>query len=93
MMLINPEGHKIHFALHFGFSASNNEVEYEALIAGLHLAKELRAHHLKIYSDFQLIVNQVNDIYLARGEKMATYLEKTKGLMKTIPTASIKVIL
>ena len=25
MVLISPEGHKIHYALHFGFSASNNE--------------------------------------------------------------------
>ena len=40
-MLISPKGHKIHCALCFGFQASNNKVEYEALIAGLRLAKEL----------------------------------------------------
>ena len=39
------------------------------------------------------MVNQVNDIYQARGDKMVTYLEKAKKLMKPIPTASIKVIL
>ena len=39
--LISPERHKIHCALHFGFKASNNEVEYGAFIAGLRLAKEL----------------------------------------------------
>ena len=54
---------------------------------GLCLAKELRAHNLKIYSDFQLVVNQVNNIYLTRGERMVAYMEKAKGLMKTIPTA------
>ena len=68
-------------------SASN-----EALIASLRLAKKLQAHHLKIYSDSQLVVNQVNDIYLERGEKMASYLEKAKGLMKTIQRTSIEVI-
>ena len=31
-----------------------------------------------IFSYFQLVVNQVNDIYLARGEKMAAYLDKAK---------------
>ena len=66
MMLISQEGHKIHYTLHFGFSASNNEVEFGALIEGLRLAKELWAHNLKIYGDSQLVVNQVNDIYLAR---------------------------
>ena len=42
IMLISLEGHKIHCALHFRFLASNNEVEYKAFIAGLHLARDLR---------------------------------------------------
>ena len=41
MMLISLEGHKIHCAIYFRFKALNNEVEYEALIAGLRLAHEL----------------------------------------------------
>ena len=64
IMLISPEGHKIHFVLCFGFKASNNKAEYEALIAGLHLSKELKARSIQIHSDSQLMVNQVNDIYL-----------------------------
>ena len=51
MMLINPEGHKIHYAIRFGFKASNNEAEYEALIASLHLARELQVRNVKIFSD------------------------------------------
>ena len=92
IMLINPKGHKIHYALCFGFKASNNEAEYEALIAGLRLTKELQARNIQIYSDSQLVVNQVNDIYLARGDRVATYLEKAKGLMETFLIASIEVI-
>ena len=34
IMLISPEGHKIHCAIRFGFKASNNKAEYEALIEG-----------------------------------------------------------
>ena len=55
--LISLEGHKIHCTLHFGFKASNNEVEHEALIVGLRLAKELQARIIQIYSDSQLVVN------------------------------------
>ena len=62
-MLIRLKGHKIHYALRFRFQASNNVAEYEALIAGLRLAKELRVRNLKVYSDSQLVVNQVNDAY------------------------------
>ena len=93
IMLISLEGHKIHCALCFGFKASNNEAEYEALIAGLHLAKDLQACSIQIGSDSQLVVNQVNEIYLARGDRMAAYLEKAKGLIGTFPIASIEVIL
>ena len=51
MMLISPKGHKIHCVIHFGFKASNNEVEYEALIEGLRLVRELQVYNVKIFSD------------------------------------------
>ena len=59
MMLISTERHKIYCAIHFGFKASNNEAKYEALIVGLHLAHELEVCNVKIFSDSQLVVNQV----------------------------------
>ena len=43
MLLISPKGHKIPYALRFGFKATNNEAEYEALFTGLRLAKEVKA--------------------------------------------------
>ena len=60
----------MHYALRFSFKASNNEAKYEALIAGLNLAKEMKAESLEIYSDSQLAFCQVTDEYQARGEKM-----------------------
>ena len=56
LILVSPEGHRMHCALRFGFKTSNNEAEYEALIVGLNLAREMRVESLKIYSDPQLIV-------------------------------------
>ena len=92
MMLISPKKHKIHYALHFRFQESNNEAEYEALLAGLRLAKELKVNHLKVHSDSQLVVNQVNETYQARGEKMVIYLGKTKELIRLISTFTIEVV-
>ena len=40
IMLISPEGHKIHCVFHFVFKALNKEAEYEAFIVGLCLARE-----------------------------------------------------
>lgn len=52
----NLECLNIEYALQLGFKVSNNEVEYEALLAGLRLVWVMRAKHLRIFSDSQLVV-------------------------------------
>ena len=78
LILVSPEGHQMHCAFRFGFKASNNEVEYEALIVGLNLAKEMKVESLEIYSDSQLVICQVTDEYQVRGEKMTAYIQKPR---------------
>ena len=53
----SPEGDLIQQAICRGFKALNNEVEYEALIARLNLAKDIEIKKLNIRSDSQLVVN------------------------------------
>ncbi|KAL5579243.1 hypothetical protein UlMin_011685 [Ulmus minor] len=76
IILVSPDGVKLSCAVRFKFKATNNQAEYEALLSGLRLAKEVSARHLTIYSDSQLVVSQVNSEFQAKGEKMASYLEK-----------------
>ncbi|CAL2230398.1 unnamed protein product [Prunus armeniaca] len=57
VVIITPDGTLLEQAITLGFSASNNEAEYEAMLAGLHLAKELSIKRLAIYSDSQPITN------------------------------------
>ena len=78
----------MHCTLRFGFKAFNNEVEYEALITGLNLAKEMKVESLEIYSDSQLI-----DEYQAQGEKMAAYLQKAKDLLNSFSSYAIHQVL
>ena len=42
----------------------------------------MRVEHLRIYNDSQLIVNQVNEDYEAKGENMAAYLKIAGGHLK-----------
>ena len=56
------------------------------------MARELCLHNLKVYSDSQLVVNQVNDIYQASEEKMVSYLEKAKKLLGLIATVLVEVV-
>ena len=62
------------------------------MIAGLRFACELEVHNVKNCSNFQLVVNQVNDIYKARGERMVIYLDKPKEQLSSFSTASIEAI-
>ncbi|XP_016648948.1 PREDICTED: uncharacterized protein LOC107880917 [Prunus mume] len=60
LVLISPDKVVLEYLLRFKFHASNNEVDYEALLAGLRLAKEMGAKQIQIFSDSQLVVHQVN---------------------------------
>ncbi|KAL5549326.1 hypothetical protein UlMin_004557 [Ulmus minor] len=80
LVLTSPEGDLIQQAIRCGFKATNNEAEYEALIVGLNLAKDMGIKKLSIRSDSQLVVNQLLGSYQARDLKMASYLEHIKIL-------------
>ncbi|KAL0290692.1 UNVERIFIED_CONTAM: hypothetical protein Sradi_7045200 [Sesamum radiatum] len=66
---------KFHLAIKFEFSTSNNEAEYEAFLAERELAIAFGAKKIVIYSDSQLVVNQIQGSYEAREEKMVKYPE------------------
>ena len=68
----------MHCALIFGFKTSKNEAEYEALIAGLNLAKEMKVESIEIYNDSHLVVCQIAGEYQAWGEKIAVYLQNLR---------------
>ena len=51
LVLISPEGDIIQQAIKCGFKATNNEAEYEALIAGLMLANDMGIRKLDVRSD------------------------------------------
>ena len=51
LILTSPEGIDIEYALRFRFQASNNEADYEAVIAGLNLAHSMEVDHLEVRND------------------------------------------
>ncbi|XP_068497727.1 uncharacterized protein [Phaseolus vulgaris] len=74
VILEGPDGLLIEQALRFAFKASNNQAEYEALIAGMLLAKEIGANGLLAKSDSLLVTDQVAGEYQAKNPQMAAYL-------------------
>ncbi|XP_063950861.1 uncharacterized protein LOC135153043 [Daucus carota subsp. sativus] len=81
MVLRSPDGFTVEYAIKLDFPTTNNEAEYEALIAGLGLARTLRVKNLKVCGDSRLVVSQVNGEFEAREETMLKYLRIVKAHM------------
>ncbi|KAI5335629.1 hypothetical protein L3X38_025762 [Prunus dulcis] len=92
LVLTTPDGLKIEYALRFDFRTSNNEAEYEALLAGLRLAKSMNAKQIRIHSDSQLIVNQVTADFAAKDASMYAYLSTAHQLLRSFHAYEIKQI-
>ncbi|KAI5336099.1 hypothetical protein L3X38_026233 [Prunus dulcis] len=92
LVLTTPDGLKIEYALRFNFRTSNNEAEYEALLAGLRLAKSMNAQQIRIHSDSQLIVNQVTADFAAKDASMHAYLSTALQLLQSFLAYEIKQI-
>ncbi|XP_010677749.1 uncharacterized protein LOC104893351 [Beta vulgaris subsp. vulgaris] len=58
VVLKSPQGDMIVRAICCDFKATNNEAEYEALIAGMVLAYDLKANSLHVFSESLMIVSQ-----------------------------------
>jgi ribonuclease HI len=74
-------GQEFKDTIKFSFKTTNNEAEYEAVIAGSAIALELKAGHVKVRSDSSIAVRHVLEEYEAKEERMQKYLKKTKELV------------
>ena len=58
------------YGVQLKFPATNNEVEYEAILMGLRIAKALGAKNISLRSDSQLVVGQVRGDFEAKETRM-----------------------
>ncbi|XP_021762896.1 uncharacterized protein LOC110727596 [Chenopodium quinoa] len=82
MVLKSPQGDMIVRSISCDFKATNNEAEYEALIAGMAVAKDLGATALDVYSDSLLVVSQITGDFAAKDSEMTAYLDIAKEKAK-----------
>lgn len=90
LILTEPEEQKFEYTLRLKFKASNNDVEYEALIQGLELSLKVKENNLLVYSDSQLVVEQVNSHYEAKEPNMIKYLSRVNQLINHFKSFEIK---
>jgi ribonuclease HI len=64
--------------------ATNNTAEYQALLIALARAREAGVRHLRVFSDSELLVNQVNGRYRTKVPHLQQYLQEAIRLMREI---------
>jgi ribonuclease HI len=80
LLFVSPLGKHLRYVLRLHFSASNNVVEYEALINGLRIAIELGVRRLDVRGDSQLVIDQVMKNSHCRNPKMEAYCDEVRRL-------------
>ena len=74
LVLISPEKLIIEKSLWLGFSTTNNEAEYEALLEGMSMVQRMGGKSATMFLDLRLVVGQVKGELEARDERMQGYL-------------------
>ncbi|GKB86556.1 reverse transcriptase domain-containing protein [Tanacetum coccineum] len=78
LVLIDPSEVEYTYAIRLNFPITNNEAEYEALLAGLYMAQNMKVQALKVKVDLKLVACQLNVEFVASSEGMTKYLTKSK---------------
>ena len=73
MVLVSPQGDKFYYVLRLMFPCTNNAAEYEALLHGLRLAKEMNLMRVRCFGDSDLVAQQVSGTWDSRDPMMAAY--------------------
>ena len=74
LLLESPEKTIIEKSLRLEFSATDNEVEYKALLQGFAMVQKMGRKAVKMFSDSRLVVGLVKGELEARNARMQEYL-------------------
>nr|GEY17900.1 reverse transcriptase domain-containing protein [Tanacetum cinerariifolium] len=90
LILTSPEGTEFTYTLRFQFTASNNEAEYEALIARLRIAAQMGVRNVHIlpgasHHGHHRPAHQASDFTSRRGKAIAKMERHARGAQYHIP--------
>ena len=92
VVLVSPTQECIHLSFKLNFQVTNNIVEYEALILGLNVAKEMGIKGLKVFGDADLIIQQVKKTFQAKHPRLKAYKDEVWKLKDSFNIFSISYI-
>ena len=90
LVLISPEELVVEKSLRLGFSAINNEAEYETLLEGMSMIHRMGGKSVTMISDSRLVVSQVKGELEARDDRIREYLTRVKYLQKNFESFDLQ---
>ena len=63
MVFVSPTQDIISLSYKLDFEATNNVAEYEALVLGLRVAREMGIQEVAVFGDAELVVLQIRNTY------------------------------
>jgi ribonuclease HI len=73
IVIESPSGQELKFAYTLEFDATNNVAEYEALLLGLELCKDMGVKCLNIKGDSDLVIQQLKKKFACKSERIKRY--------------------
>ena len=89
LVLVSLEKLTIEKSLRLGFSATNNEAEYEALLEGISMVQKMGGKAIKVFLDSRLVIGQVGGELEAQDERMQGYLTQVRFLQSKFESFSL----
>ncbi|XP_020209594.1 uncharacterized protein LOC109794563, partial [Cajanus cajan] len=90
VILEGPSGLILEQSLRFAFKTSNNQAEYEALLAGLRLAQEVGARRIVCWTDSKIVSEQVNDHFQVKDPNLLKYYHLFQNARNTFDEVQVK---
>jgi ribonuclease HI len=84
ILLISPSKEVINLYYKMEFETTKNIVEYEALVLGLRVAKDMAIDCLAVFGDFDLVINQVRNIYQTKKHRIKQYINEVWYLIDNL---------
>jgi ribonuclease HI len=70
IVIESPSGQEFKFAYRLEFDATNNVAEYEALLLGLEICKDMGVKCLNIKGDSDLVIQQLKNKFACKSERL-----------------------
>jgi ribonuclease HI len=92
IVIQDPNGEVLKFAYRLEFDATNNVVEYEALLLGLELCRDRRIKCLNIKGDSDLVIQQLKNKFACKSKRLKGYRDAIWDLINDLDDFNLIVI-